>query len=62
MAHYKEWQIKSLAIPALGCGNGGLNWSIVEPLIFKYVKLMDIQVEVYSPLEMSIKKLKKTVL
>jgi O-acetyl-ADP-ribose deacetylase (regulator of RNase III) len=26
-------QIKSIAIPALGCGNGGLNWRDVSPMI-----------------------------
>jgi len=29
--------IKSIAIPPLGCGNGGLNWNEVKPLIEKAV-------------------------
>ena len=28
-----EKGIRSIAIPALGCGNGGLNWAIVRPMI-----------------------------
>ena len=26
-------QIRSIAIPPLGCGNGGLDWRVVRPLI-----------------------------
>jgi len=29
----REKNIKSIAIPALGCGNGGLEWTSVRPLI-----------------------------
>lgn len=28
-----EHEIRSIAIPPLGCGNGGLSWSDVRPLI-----------------------------
>jgi len=28
-----EWGIESLAVPALGCGEGGLDWEAVEPII-----------------------------
>jgi len=31
----KEHEIKSIAIPPLGCGNGGLNWTDVKSLIEK---------------------------
>ena len=33
----KERNIKSIAIPPLGSGNGGLNWSIVKQLIEKHL-------------------------
>jgi O-acetyl-ADP-ribose deacetylase (regulator of RNase III) len=29
----KDFNIKSIAIPALGCGNGNLDWNIVYPII-----------------------------
>ncbi|NLC85470.1 MAG: Appr-1-p processing protein, partial [Bacteroidales bacterium] len=28
-----EYNIKSIAIPPLGCGNGGLEWEKVKPLM-----------------------------
>ena len=45
-----ERDIKSVAVPPLGCGNGGLNWSEVEPLICE--KLGDvegIEVHLFAP-------------
>ena len=49
LQHYKEWGITSLAVPPLGCGNGQLEWRAVGPLIYRYVKQMDIPVEMYAP-------------
>ena len=49
LAHYKEWDVQSLAIPALGCGNGQLEWRAVGPLIYRFAKQMDIPVELYAP-------------
>ena len=46
---YKEWNIKSIAIPPLGCGNGQLLWESVGPLIYKYASKWDIPVEIYAP-------------
>ena len=47
--HYKEWGITSLAIPPLGCGNGQLEWRVVGPLIYRYLRQMDIPIEMYAP-------------
>lgn len=47
--HYKEWGITSLAIPPLGCGNGQLEWRVVGPLIYRFVKDISILVEMYAP-------------
>jgi|HubBroStandDraft_5_1064220.scaffolds.fasta_scaffold113842_1 uncharacterized protein YwgA/O-acetyl-ADP-ribose deacetylase (regulator of RNase III) len=47
--HYKEWQIKSLAVPPLGCGNGQLEWRVVGPILLRYLKRLDIPVELYAP-------------
>jgi len=42
--------IKSVAIPPLGCGNGGLDWSEVRPRILKALAaLPDVQMSVYEP-------------
>jgi len=46
---YKEWGVKSIAVPTLGCGNGQLLWETVGPLIFKYLSKLDIPVELYAP-------------
>jgi O-acetyl-ADP-ribose deacetylase (regulator of RNase III) len=46
----KELKIKSIAIPPLGCGNGGLNWSEVKPLIeAAFEKLPDVDVKLFAP-------------
>ena len=57
LRHYKEWGISSLVVPPLGCGNGQLEWRAVGPLIYKYVKQMDIPVEMYAPYGTSPKEL-----
>jgi len=46
---YKEWDVKSIAIPPLGCGNGQLLWESVGPLIYKYVSKWDIPTKMYAP-------------
>lgn len=47
--HYKEWNIKSIAFPPLGCGNGGLEWSDVGPLMYTKLADLDIDTEIYAP-------------
>jgi O-acetyl-ADP-ribose deacetylase (regulator of RNase III) len=43
-------QITSIAVPPLGCGNGGLNWGDVFPMIEQAVADMpDVSVFVYAP-------------
>ncbi|GMT48870.1 MAG: Appr-1-p processing protein [bacterium] len=44
-------KVKSIAIPPLGCGNGGLNWSNVKPLIIQYLEpLLDtVDIQLYEP-------------
>lgn len=49
-ANYATMGIDSLAMPALGCGNGGLNWNDIQPLIDKYLgSIVDLDVYVYQP-------------
>jgi O-acetyl-ADP-ribose deacetylase (regulator of RNase III) len=46
----QENNIKSIAIPPLGCGNGGLNWNEVKPLIEKKLsQLSNVHVDLYEP-------------
>lgn len=45
-----ELNIKSIAIPPLGCGNGGLDWREVRPAIETALADLDnVQIHVYEP-------------
>jgi O-acetyl-ADP-ribose deacetylase (regulator of RNase III) len=44
-----EKDIKSVALPALGCGNGGLDWLRVKEMIYQYLEPLDAIIEVYEP-------------
>jgi O-acetyl-ADP-ribose deacetylase (regulator of RNase III) len=42
--------IRSIAIPPLGCGNGGLNWADVRPRIeTAFINLPDVNVLLFEP-------------
>jgi O-acetyl-ADP-ribose deacetylase (regulator of RNase III) len=43
--------IKSIAVPALGCGKGRLEWADVQPLIYHYMNIADVVTRVYLPQE-----------
>jgi O-acetyl-ADP-ribose deacetylase (regulator of RNase III) len=46
----RDRNIKSIAIPPLGCGLGGLDWSVVRPMICDaFAELTDVQVLIYEP-------------
>ncbi len=47
--HYREWGITSLAVPPLGCGLGQLEWRVVGPTLYRYLKRLEIPVELYAP-------------
>ena len=48
--NYKQEGIKSLAMPALGCGLGNLEWQEIGPMMCKYLKDLDIEhVSIYLP-------------
>jgi O-acetyl-ADP-ribose deacetylase (regulator of RNase III)/uncharacterized protein YwgA len=49
LARGEAWGIRSLALPPLGCGNGGLEWSEVGPLIYRKFRDTRFDVEVYAP-------------
>src|SRR5699024_9259180 len=45
----QDLQIESIALPPLGCGNGGLNWHEVRPLIIEAFQPLNIKVHLYEP-------------
>ena len=45
----KNENIKSIAIPPLGAGNGGLDWAKVKPMITDVLRDLSIDVQVYEP-------------
>ena len=46
----EEYKITSIAIPPLGCGNGGLKWDKVRPMIEKHLdNLPAVDIQVYEP-------------
>ena len=47
-----RYKIKSIAIPPLGCGNGGLKWEEVKPLIVqKLSAVSEVEIVIYEPSE-----------
>jgi O-acetyl-ADP-ribose deacetylase (regulator of RNase III) len=46
----KRLGIQSIAVPPLGCGNGGLQWSQVKPLIEEaFTQVPDVRVLIFEP-------------
>ncbi|HEY3448104.1 MAG TPA: macro domain-containing protein [Myxococcales bacterium] len=46
----RQLGIRSIAIPPLGCGNGGLDWTDVKPLILRaFEPLADVRVVLFEP-------------
>ena len=58
--NYQTQGIQSLAMPALGCGLGGLDWKKVGPLMCKYLHGINISVAIYLPREHQIETQYKT--
>lgn len=52
------YKIKSIAIPPLGAGNGGLDWQKVKKIISKYLDQVDAEILVYEPSTLIKEKLK----
>lgn len=44
-----QYNIKSIAIPPLGAGNGGLNWETVKQLLNKYLINVNCEIYIYEP-------------
>jgi O-acetyl-ADP-ribose deacetylase (regulator of RNase III) len=46
----KKLNIKSIAVPPLGCGLGGLNWDVVQPMIEKaFQEVPHVQLYLFAP-------------
>ncbi|WP_406125124.1 macro domain-containing protein [Streptomyces canus] len=51
---YREWGVKSIAVPPLGCGNGQLEWSVVGPVLVERLEKLDVPVELYAPFDFDV--------
>jgi O-acetyl-ADP-ribose deacetylase (regulator of RNase III) len=49
--HIRILRNESIAIPALGCGAGGLAWCDVKSVIEHYLNIEGVDVRVYEPME-----------
>ncbi|MBS1026843.1 type II toxin-antitoxin system antitoxin DNA ADP-ribosyl glycohydrolase DarG [Gluconobacter albidus] len=50
VAAIQEYAITSIAIPPLGCGNGGLDWSEVQPLIESKLSVLNgVNIVLFAP-------------
>ncbi len=46
---YKAWGIESIAFPPLGCGNGGLDWEVVGPIMYQKLLPLELDIKIYAP-------------
>lgn len=51
-----EYKGKTIAIPSLGCGHGGLEWARVRDMIQSYLKDIDMHILVFEPDSSSVEK------
>lgn len=50
VAQVKRLNIESIAVPPLGCGNGGLEWSSVRPLVIEeFSAVPEVRVFLFEP-------------
>ncbi|UYQ92665.1 macro domain-containing protein [Chitinophaga horti] len=45
----KERSIKSIAVPPLGAGNGGLEWTRVKEMLLEYLGPLECDIYIYEP-------------
>lgn len=60
--NYEYLNISSIAFPPLGCGNGGLSWDYIGPLMYHYLKDLPINIEIYAPFHTNHLKITKSYL
>jgi O-acetyl-ADP-ribose deacetylase (regulator of RNase III) len=48
--HVRRLRIRSIAIPPLGCGSGGLDWQVVRPIIEQaFAQAPNVEVRLFEP-------------
>ena len=57
VGNYEKLDIKSIAFPPLGCGNGGLTWNIVRPIMYQKLVNLPIEIVIYAPFGTSQKEM-----
>lgn len=62
ISNYQELGITSVAFPPLGCGNGGLSWDIIGPIMFNKLKNLPIDITIFAPYGTSPEKLREDFL
>lgn len=48
VANYEVRGIREISFPRLGCGNGGLQWELVKPVMEKYLDSLPIQIYIHD--------------
>ena len=59
LAIIRQRQIRSIAIPPLGAGNGGLEWEKVKNILYRKLQNTEAEVYIYEPTKQIAEKLKK---
>ncbi len=60
--HCYSWAVTSMAVPALGVGNGGLEWEAVLPVLKEHLgRLEGVDVKIYEPMETVVNRCRRTV-
>lgn len=49
ITYNNDYPAMKLLLPPPGCGNGGLQWGIVKPMVKKFLKDLNCEVRVYEP-------------
>jgi G:T/U-mismatch repair DNA glycosylase/O-acetyl-ADP-ribose deacetylase (regulator of RNase III) len=50
---YRDWGIRSVAMPQIGCGLGGLNWEDVKRIIVRFFDQEELHVHLYLQSDLS---------